>query len=467
MENRVGIRLTLAEVKALVADFSKEFSPPLLSSPQIESYSAKLSERASFLLVKEEGETKGFVAYYMNEALQQLYVTLIAVKTDVQGKAYGYRMIETLKQIAVDAGFRSIALEVAKRNDRAHKFYLRQGFMAVEDREEKLLMELNVESDVFAPVLIPTLCRYEHFKRCVESLARCTHAQKTELVIGLDYPASEAHWEGYRKICDYVSTISGFKKVSCFKRETNYGPVKNVQALYAYAFEHYETLIASEDDNEFSPCFLDFMNKCFLAYANQSKVRTVCGYTQEEYCDEAKSLLFTYDNSAWGFGLWKHKEQESSAMYEIYCNWGLLHSWKKSFRILKSFPACLQMFMNMLQRGMNYGDTKRTILNILNETYQVKPAVSMVRNWGNDGTGLHCMVIDDRFVAQNILSAPTFDLDKEIPVRQSETVKKAQFYLGLPKCKFLAWAKLLKITLRYLWLRIGSAKRCRCMGASV
>ena len=39
---------------------------------------------------------------------------------------------------------------------------------------------------IYYPVCIPTLNRYEHLKACVESLQRCTHADKTELIIGLD-----------------------------------------------------------------------------------------------------------------------------------------------------------------------------------------------------------------------------------------------------------------------------------------
>lgn len=47
----------------------------------------------------------------------------------------------------------------------------------------------------------------------MESLSRCTHADKTELVVGLDYPPSEKYIEGWEKISNYVSTISGFGKV--------------------------------------------------------------------------------------------------------------------------------------------------------------------------------------------------------------------------------------------------------------
>lgn len=51
-----------------------------------------------------------------------------------------------------------------------------------------ILYGKNIIVDNFAPVIIPTLCRYEHFKECLESLSRCTWAEKTEVYIGLDYP---------------------------------------------------------------------------------------------------------------------------------------------------------------------------------------------------------------------------------------------------------------------------------------
>ena len=79
----------------------------------------------------------------------------------------------------------------------------------------------------YAPILIPTLNRYNHLKRCVESLAKCTHADKTDLFIALDYPLKEEHWEGYRQIKEYVSSIEGFNKVIIIQRDHNYGPVEN------------------------------------------------------------------------------------------------------------------------------------------------------------------------------------------------------------------------------------------------
>ena len=53
---------------------------------------------------------------------------------------------------------------------------------------------------IYAPVLIPTLCRYDHFIRCLESLKKNTWAKYTEVYIAVDYPAKESHWDGYKRI---------------------------------------------------------------------------------------------------------------------------------------------------------------------------------------------------------------------------------------------------------------------------
>ena len=57
-------------------------------------------------------------------------------------------------------------------------------------------MKENIIVNNLAPVIIPTLCRYDHFKRLMESLNKCTWADKTDVYIGLDYPAKEEHRDG-------------------------------------------------------------------------------------------------------------------------------------------------------------------------------------------------------------------------------------------------------------------------------
>ena len=44
---------------------------------------------------------------------------------------------------------------------------------------------------IYSPVIITTLNRHEHFRQCLESLERCTDADKTNVYVALDYPPSE------------------------------------------------------------------------------------------------------------------------------------------------------------------------------------------------------------------------------------------------------------------------------------
>ncbi len=44
---------------------------------------------------------------------------------------------------------------------------------------------LYMEEKVYAPMLIPTLCRDQHFMRCIESLKKNTWAKYTMSILGL------------------------------------------------------------------------------------------------------------------------------------------------------------------------------------------------------------------------------------------------------------------------------------------
>lgn len=78
-------------------------------------------------------------------------------------------------------------------------------------------MKENIIVNNLAPVIIPTLCRYDHFKRLMESLNKCTWADKTDVYIGLDYPAKEEHRDGWMKIKRFLC-----EERFCFKKTQLY-----------------------------------------------------------------------------------------------------------------------------------------------------------------------------------------------------------------------------------------------------
>ena len=86
-----------------------------------------------------------------------------------------------------------------------------------------------MKDNKYAPVIIPTLNRFEHFKRCLESLEHCTGAEYTDVYVALDYPPSECYRVGWEMINSYLTekeSEHGFSHLFVIRRSSNYGICK-------------------------------------------------------------------------------------------------------------------------------------------------------------------------------------------------------------------------------------------------
>ena len=244
----------------------------------------------------------------------------------------------------------------------------------------------------FAPVLIPTLNRYKHFKRCVESLAECTHAEKTDLYIALDYPLNESHWDGYKKIANYVNEIKGFKAVVIIKRDKNYGAIKNVKEARKEIFKKYDRIIVSEDDNEFSPNFLDYINKGLEKFEDDENVLAVSGYCQPIKIPINYNGNYYYQRRlpAWGFGIWKKKWKNFYYSHDDLISF--TKKWSNAWKLYERSQRHFGSVLGAIKDGRDfYGDMAVGFYMTMNENVRcISPTISKVRNHGHDGTGVHC-----------------------------------------------------------------------------
>lgn len=260
----------------------------------------------------------------------------------------------------------------------------------------------------FAPVIIPTLCRYEHLRVCIESLMRCTHAEKTDVYIGLDYPQKESHWEGYKKIKDYLDSI---KNSNCFKnlivicRERNYGIGKegNAEQMINYISKKYDRWIFSEDDNIFAPAFLDYMNQALELFNEDKTVLAICGYRHfyDIRYDNNNVYRQNVDFSAWGYGMWRNRWQ---TLINLDKNW-----FKDRFSIKTLFNLKFKQGNNRLldyigilkSNDLWINDNTMSIYMALTGSDVVMPTKSLVRNCGWDGSGVNCKTLDDNLIASH------------------------------------------------------------------
>ena len=262
---------------------------------------------------------------------------------------------------------------------------------------------------VYAPIIITTINRFEKFKQCIESLSRCTDADKTEIFIGVDYPSKEEHWSGYLKIKEYLPTISGFKKINIFLREKNIGQGKNTRDLRERIRKGYDRYIITEDDNEFSPNFLQYMNQCLEKFKDDPKVMTICGYSYQEWEDVGNYPYNAYPMEgfcAWGVGGWFEKIEEYMTFPSAS---DIIHNPNYVGQLFKK-KMHITVHRLLFRFEKSGGDLRRRCYCAIENKYSIFPTVSKVRNHGFDGEGAHCAVINT-YAKQKIDESPTFVLD--------------------------------------------------------
>jgi ribosomal protein S18 acetylase RimI-like enzyme len=73
----------------------------------------------------------------MNDNLGLIaYITTILVHENAQNRGIGRMLLEKTESYCVTNGFKSIRLEVNKKNDKAIRFYLSNGFVLLTENKE-------------------------------------------------------------------------------------------------------------------------------------------------------------------------------------------------------------------------------------------------------------------------------------------------------------------------------------------
>ena len=242
-----------------------------------------------------------------------------------------------------------------------------------------------------APVLLSAYNRPDHLRRCVESLSRCIGAEETRVFIAVDAPYRDEDVALNKKVLDYCSGIKGFKDVVIYVRSVNMGAFRNRKQARDDIFSHYSNLIMSEDDNEFSPCFLSFINNGLQRYAHDERVFSISGYTYPVKLTPIASEKAYVSNvfSAWGVGVWKDKfnavDFETADFFDEFRN---------PLRFMDfNRKVGDHVFIHLLKakrQGRIFGDTAMTYHMYKKGMVSIFPITSLVRNWGNDGSGIHC-----------------------------------------------------------------------------
>lgn len=285
---------------------------------------------------------------------------------------------------------------------------------------------------VYAPVIILTLNRYEHLKRCISSLQKNGWAKYTPLYISVDFPPASKYEEGYQKICEYLkSGIDGFASVTIFYQRNNLGAYKNELFLIDEVRKQYDRYIFTEDDNEFSPNFIEFIDKGLVLFQEDEDVIAVCAAGSAAPETKQDNVALSVNFAAYGYGSWIKKEDKyRKAICRKYFV-EIAHNNSKMFKLAKVSPELLFALQSAILRKerlyqLENGeipliDMTMKIYMVLERKYAVASLWRKARNWGYDGSGENCDGENSAYLKNirvDIDTRDSFDYVYSIPMKK-------------------------------------------------
>jgi hypothetical protein len=239
-----------------------------------------------------------------------------------------------------------------------------------------------------APISVMVYDRLEHFKKCIGSLTKNPEAKNSILYIFSDGAriGDEAKISSVR---DYIATLDGFKDIRVFFQEKN-DHEKNAHDLEFIPIDSHGKAIILEDDNVVSPFFLEYMNYALNFFQNDDQILGISGYApplgQNNFTPSDVYLSYFY--SGWGHATWSHKPYfeflNRDKPYEDMIRSGIREK-------VKRIHPKLHLALKRMDDGMHKGgDQKLSYYMIKHGLYQIKPVISLVKNIGHDGSGVHC-----------------------------------------------------------------------------
>lgn len=117
------------EIQSILFAFSRYFPNLTNGEQQIMQLAKKLEQFGIVIAAEIGGAIIGFAAFYANDQIDRIaYLTLIAVNESVRGQHIGTILLDSVVELCITNGMKTLLLEVRKNNSGAIPFYEKLGF---------------------------------------------------------------------------------------------------------------------------------------------------------------------------------------------------------------------------------------------------------------------------------------------------------------------------------------------------
>ncbi|MFA6598974.1 MAG: hypothetical protein WCS69_14710 [Ignavibacteriaceae bacterium] len=270
-----------------------------------------------------------------------------------------------------------------------------------------------------APIALFVYNRLLHTQKTVASLAANSLAPKSDLFIFSDGAKNSSQIENVENVRKYIKSIKGFKSLTIFEKNRNYGLANSIIDGVTQVVNKYGRIIVLEDDMVLSPFFLEYMNNALTFYENNEEVISIHGYCYPVK-DPLPETFFLKGADCWGWATWKHGwklfEKDTRKLLQEIKNQNL----ENEFDFNSSIDY-MKMLKNQLEGKIDSWAIRWYASAFLNGKFTLYPGISLVSNIGFDSSGTHLGTTTD---FDTKISEKKVAI-REIPIEESIFAKKA------------------------------------------
>lgn len=254
-----------------------------------------------------------------------------------------------------------------------------------------------------APIVLFVYNRPQHTKIALQSLSECQYADQSVLYIFADQAKNEKAKE---KVCQVRRIIKEdiwkrkFAQVNITEASQNKGLANSVISGVTQVINKYGRVIVVEDDNRVAPDFLDYMNRGLEYYEHNDRIGEIGGYCAPiRIPDDYPYDVFAMGRgSSYAWASWKDRWDQID--WEVTDYKQFKNNPKKRRAFNEYGEDLFQMLEGQMEGNIDSWAIRSAYSKFKNGLLCIMPVKTRVENQGFDGTGVHNVAADTRFVVK-------------------------------------------------------------------
>lgn len=246
----------------------------------------------------------------------------------------------------------------------------------------------------YAPLILFVYSRLEHTKRTIEAVKRNKEAIYTDLYVFCDAPNPKSTEKELSEIFatqEYLTTLKeGFAKIKLEISQEHRGAGKAIIRGISMVLAERGMCIILENDMEVSPLFLEYMNKCLVAYKREKKIYGIASTSYNFKIPKwyKKDLYLLTRTESWGWGTWSDRWQNID--WEVNDFDRLRHSKHLQNKFNKGGNDLYHMLKDQVEGKTDTWDLQWAWHVFKQRGFFVYSRYCFQENKGFDGSGRHC-----------------------------------------------------------------------------